>query len=110
MKVVKNSEGTPYEADKHFNVWSTRKLAGDKDSQRVTVSLSHFLPNGGVEMSGSPSEKIYYILNGSMIVKTKSEETLVKTGDIVYFAPNEERAIRIPDNEVCTILVCIIKV
>jgi quercetin dioxygenase-like cupin family protein len=110
MKLIKKSEGTPYDAGKHFNVWSTRKLAADEDSHRITVSLSHFLPNGGVEMSGSPSEKIYYVLSGSMIVTTESEECTLQAGDIVYFGPNEERAVRIAGSEVCTVLVCIVKV
>ena len=110
MKLIKKSEGTVYEAAKHFNVWSTRKLAADKDTQRLTVSLSHFLPNGGVEMSGSPAEKIYYILSGSMIVKTKSEKCLVEEGDIIYIGSNEERSVQIPGNDICTSLVCIVNV
>jgi quercetin dioxygenase-like cupin family protein len=109
MKLVKKAEGTPYEAPKHFNVWSTRKL-GDKDTQRTMVSLSHFLPNGGVEMSGSPTEKMYYVIKGSMEVKTKTDHAVISAGDIVYFAPDEEREIRVVGDEVCTILVCIIKV
>jgi len=109
MKVIKKTEGTPYEAPKHFNVWSTRKLS-DKDTQRLSVSLSHFLPNGGVEMSGSPTEKMYYVISGSMVIKTKTGESTVGAGDIVYFAADEEREIRVVGTEVCTILVCIIKV
>ncbi|MCJ7654405.1 MAG: cupin domain-containing protein, partial [Dehalococcoidia bacterium] len=98
----------PYEAPKHFNVWSARKL-GDKDAQHISVSLSHFLPNGGVEMSGSPTEKMYYIVSGSMVVKTRTEESTLEAGDIVYFAPGEEREIRVAGSDVCTILVCIVK-
>jgi len=109
MKLIKSTEGTPYEAPKHFNVWSTRKL-GDDVTQRLSVSLSHFLPGGGVEMSGSPPEKMYYILSGSMVVKTKTGEVTLEQGDMAYFAPNEEREISVPGNEVCTILVCIVKV
>jgi len=109
MKLIKASEGTVYEAPKHFNVWAVRKLEADKDTQRLTVSLSHFLPNGGAEMTGSPAEKMYYILSGSMIVKTKSEECFVQQGDIIYIGPNEERSILIPGNDVCSSLVCVIK-
>jgi len=109
MKVVNKSEGTPYEAPKHFNVWSTRKLS-DQDTKRLIVSVSHFLPNGGVEMSGSPTEKMYYIISGTMIVKTKTEEKTLTQGDIVYFGPDEEREIRVPGNDVCTILVGMVKV
>jgi quercetin dioxygenase-like cupin family protein len=110
MKVVRKTEGTVYEAPLHFNVWSTRKLS-DKDTQRISVSLSHFLPNGRVDMSGSPAEKLYYILSGSMAVKNKAgEEATLQAGDIVYFAGGEEREGYVVGDDVCTILVCIVKV
>jgi uncharacterized cupin superfamily protein len=61
-------------------------------------------------MSGSPSEKMYYILSGSMVVRNKAgEEATLQAGDIVYFAGGEEREGHIVGNEVCTILVCIVK-
>lgn len=109
MKLVKKEEGTPYEAPKHFNVWSSRKLT-DADTKRLSVSISHFLPNGGVEMSGSPPEKMYYVISGSMQVRTKNQEVILEPGDIVYFEPDEEREIKVVGNDVCTILVCIVKV
>jgi quercetin dioxygenase-like cupin family protein len=109
MKRILKSEGTVYEAPKHFNVWSSRKL-GDQDTKRLLVSVSHFLPNGGVEMSGSATEKMYYIISGNMVVKTKDQEYTLNTGDIVYFAPDEEREIKVVGNDVCTILVAMVKV
>ena len=111
MKVVRKAEGTPYEAALHFNVWSTRKLAADKDTQRTSISLSHFQPNGRCDMSGSPVEKVYYILAGSMAVKNKAgEEAILHPGDIVYFAGDEEREAYTVGTDVCTILVCMVKV
>ena len=109
MKVIRASEGVPYEAAKHFNVWSTRKLTMGEDTQRLTVSFSHFLPNGGVEMSGGALEKVYYVISGSMVVTTKSEEVTLQQGDVIFFASDEERSIRIPGNDVCSILVCLAK-
>ena len=109
MKRVLKSEGTVYEAPKHFNVWSTRKLS-DQETKRLIVSVSHFLPNGGVEMSGSPTEKMYYIISGTMVVKTKDQEYTLNQGDIVYFGPDEERSIKVTGNDVCSILVAMVKV
>ena len=110
MKIVRKTEGTPYEAPLHFNVWSTRKLS-DKETKNTAVSLSHFLPNGRVDMSGSPVEKVYYILAGSMAVKNKAgKEAVLHAGDIVYFAGDEERECHTIGPDVCTILVCMVKV
>ncbi len=108
MKVVRKSEGTPYEAPLHFNVWSTRKLASQKDTARTAVSLSHILPNGRVDMSGSPQEKVYYVIAGSLAVKTKTGEAVLEAGDIVYFAGGEEREGHVVGTDVCTILVCMV--
>lgn len=105
MKVVKKSEGQTYDAPKHFGVWSIRKLLAGEDTKKVTVAISHFLPGGGVEMSGSPTEKVYYVLDGSMIVKGHSEEYVLEKGDVIYIGPNEERAITVPGTDTCTILV-----
>jgi mannose-6-phosphate isomerase-like protein (cupin superfamily) len=109
MKVVRKTEGTPYEAALHFNVWSTRKLS-TKDTAKTAVSLSHFLPNGRVDMSGSPQEKVYFIISGSLAVKTKTDEAVLEAGDIVYFAGGEEREGHVVGTDVCTILVVIVAV
>jgi quercetin dioxygenase-like cupin family protein len=53
---------------------------------------------------------MYYIISGSMVVKTKTEEFTLNAGDIIYFAPDEEREIKIVGDDVCTILVAIVKV
>lgn len=50
---------------------------------------------------------MYYIINGSMVVKTKIEEFTLNAGDIGYFAPDEEREIRIAGGDVCIILAAI---
>lgn len=107
MKVVRKTEGTPYEAPLHFNVWSTRKLA-TADTARTAVSVSHFLPNGRVDMSGSPQEKVYFVISGSLAVKTKTGEAVLEAGDIVYFAGGEEREGHVVGTDVCTILVVMV--
>ncbi|MBW1737520.1 MAG: cupin domain-containing protein [Deltaproteobacteria bacterium] len=107
MKVVKKIEGQPYDAKGHFGVWSARKLAAEKDSQ-VSVSLSHFLPQGGAEMSSSPKERVYFIISGSMVVKGKTEEYSLNAGDLIYIAAGEDREIQVPGPEPVTILVIIV--
>ena len=110
MKLIKKGEGEPYEAEGHFGVWSMRKLFAGKDSQRLIIGLSHFLPQGGMKMApASPSERTYFILNGSMRVKGKSEEYLLGQGDMLYIGPGEEREIQAQGSEPCTVLLSIAK-
>ncbi len=110
MKLIKKREGQPYEVEGHFGVRSMRKLVAGKDSQRLIIGLSHFLPQGGMEMApASPSERTYFILSGSMRVKGKSEEYLLEPSDMLYIGPGEEREIQVPGTEPCTVLLSIAK-
>lgn len=110
MKMIKKEEGSPYEAKGHFGCWSTRKMESVKDSRRLSISLSHFLPQGGAEMSSSPKERAYFILSGSMSVKGKTEEYRLGQGDLIYIAPGEEREVRVIGTDPVTALVMIIDV
>jgi len=110
MKVIKKEGGTPYDAKAHFGCWAVRKLEAVKESRRLTVSLSHFLPQGGAEMSSSPKERAYFILSGSMLVKGRKEECRLSQGDLIYIAPGEEREVQVIGTEPVTTLVMIVDV
>ena len=107
MKLIKRGEGQPYEAKGHFGVWSVRKLEAGKNSKKLSISLSHFLPQGGAEMSSSVKERAYFVISGSIVVKGKGEKFVLETGDVLYIAPGEEREIQVPGTEPATILVMI---
>ena len=109
MKVVRKSEGQPADAKGHFGCWTTHKLAADKDTQYgLGITLSHFLPDGGAEMSPSPRERAYFVLSGSLVVKGKAEEYALEPGDLIYIAAGEEREIKVAGTEPATILVIIV--
>jgi mannose-6-phosphate isomerase-like protein (cupin superfamily) len=110
MKMIKKESGNPYEAKAHFGCWSVRKMEAAKDSRRLSISLSHFLPQGGAEMSSSPKERAYFILSGSMLVKGKTEEYRLSQGDLIYIAPGEEREVQVIGTEPVTSLVIIVDV
>jgi quercetin dioxygenase-like cupin family protein len=110
MKMVKKEGGSPYEAKGHSGCWAVRKMDAAKDSRRLSISLSHFLPQGGAEMSSSPKERAYFILSGSMLVKGKTEEYRLHQGDLIYIAPGEEREVQVIGTEPVTSLVIIVDV
>ena len=109
MKTIRASEGTPYEAKRHFHMWGARKIGVEEGTKRLNVSQSHFLPNGGAEMSSSDKERVYYVLSGSITVRGKAETHLLQTGDIIYIAPGEEREIKVNGNECASTLVIIVE-
>jgi mannose-6-phosphate isomerase-like protein (cupin superfamily) len=110
MKMIKKEGGSPYEAKGHSGCWAVRKMDAAKDSRRLSISLSHFLPQGGAEMSSSPKERAYFILSGSMLVKGKTEEYRLSQGDLIYIAPGEEREVQVIGTEPVTSLVIIVDV
>jgi glyoxylate utilization-related uncharacterized protein len=110
MKLIKSSETIPYEAKAHFNCWSALKITPDTGSKKIDIRYSHFLPNGGAEMSSSPAERVYFLLEGNLIVKGPNEEHHLSPGDMIYIAPGEDRAIEVENNRPATTLVVIGKI
>jgi glyoxylate utilization-related uncharacterized protein len=107
MISVKDAEGTPYEAAKHFGVFGLGKLA-EGQSKRISVNYSYFQPNGGAEMSSSQKERVYYIVKGSITVNGKGESHLLSAGDLIYIGPGEERDMVINGGKPAEVLVFIV--
>ena len=59
------------------------------------MGLSHFLPCGGAKWAyeDSPLEKIYFVLEGEITVKTKTEEIVLRKWDSLFIGPNEGREV-----------------
>ena len=96
MKKVKLDQVKPYAAPKHFDMVAL-KLHGIEETgiQKFWVGLSYFLPGGGAEYAyeDSPTEKVYFVLDGEITVKSEKEEITIGPWDSVYIAPNEGREI-----------------
>ena len=107
MKSVKDAEGNPYEAAKHFGVYGLQKITEDV-SKRTTIFYSYFQPNGGAEMSSSPKERVYYVVKGSITVNGKNEKHVLNQGDVIYIGPGEERDMVINDGKPAEVLVIIV--
>lgn len=110
MKLVKKGQGKHIEVKHHFDQWGLNKISAGDGSQRLTASISHFLPQGGAEMLASPAERIYFGISGSIMVRGKQgDEYIVEPGDVLYIPPGEERSIEAIGTEPGTILVIIVK-
>lgn len=99
--------GTP---PKHFNVVSGRfQGAAETGLTKFWMGMSHYLPGGGVEFSGADSaeEKVYFILEGELTVKTATEEFVLGPWDSLYIGPHEERSIINNTNKPATMLVIV---
>ncbi len=109
MKFIEKTEGVVYQAVDHFNMWGALKVK-EGVSEKTTISLSHFLPNGGANMKPSTRERVYYVVTGSITVTSETEEFVLNEGDVIYIPPNESRSMSVNNNLPATILVVVVRV
>ena len=94
MEVTRYDEAPSYEAPGHFDVYGLRLQGFEVSKTRnFWMSISHFLPGGGCEYVATPLEKVYFVLDGEITVKTEEGEIVLKKYDSVYLAPDEARSI-----------------
>ncbi len=106
MIVSKSGQGNPYQAPAHFGQWGAEYIKAG-ESSRLSIRVSHFLPDGGAEMGKVP-EMAFYVLSGSIQVKGKEEEHILNAGDVVHFSAGEERALKVCGQVPASILVIIV--
>jgi glyoxylate utilization-related uncharacterized protein len=110
MKKVQLKDVKAYEAPLHFDMKSM-KLHGTEETgaKKFWMGMSYFLPGGGAKYAyeDSPTEKIYFVLDGQMTVKSKTETFVLNKGDSLFIAPYEGREMINETNEVATVLVVI---
>lgn len=108
MKKVTLADVSPYDAPKHFAMTALR-LHGREETGTHTfwVGLSHFLPGGGAEFDASPAEKVYFVLDGEMTIRTEEESVTLGPWESVFIAPDEGREIVNETNRPASMLVVI---
>jgi mannose-6-phosphate isomerase-like protein (cupin superfamily) len=94
VKKIELKDLKSYEAPGHFGMTAMR-LHGKEETgaSKFWVGLSHFLPGGGAEFAAPPGEKIYFVLDGEVTIKSPDEEIVLKPNDLIYIGPEEGREI-----------------
>jgi quercetin dioxygenase-like cupin family protein len=106
MLVTRIEDAGTYEAPGHFDVRTLRLQGADASPvEAFTVGLSVFLPAGGCEMSTTPLEKVYVVIEGEVTIVTDEGEAALGPLDSIYLAPDEARAIENRTNQAATMLV-----
>jgi quercetin dioxygenase-like cupin family protein len=106
MQVIGIEDAGTYQAPGHFDVRTLRLQGADATPvENFTVGLSVFLPAGGCEMSTTPLEKVYVVVEGEVTIITESGEATLGPLDSIYLAPNEARAIENRTNKAASMLV-----
>jgi len=109
MKKVELKDVKPYSAPKHFNM-TALKLHGKEEtgSTKFWMGLSHFLPQGGAEFDASPTEKVYFVLEGEVtVIDGNKNKIVLKKNDSIHIGANEGRSIINEANVPASMLVVI---
>jgi glyoxylate utilization-related uncharacterized protein len=110
MKKVEFKEVKAYEPPGHFGMTAMR-LQGKKETgvKKFWIGLSHFLPDGGAEWAyeDNPLEKIYFVLEGEITVRSRREEYVLWKRDSLFLGPNEGRELINNTNKPASMLVII---
>ena len=79
MKKVEIKDVKPYDAAGHFNMscHATQRQRGNREPRSSGWAFPISFRWGGAEMAGSPTEKVYFVLEGEItIVTPKSRRSL----------------------------------
>ena len=109
MQVTRFVDVRRYETKGHYEMAGLMLQGGQASkTSGLLVSLSYFLPGGGVERSASATEKVYVVLQGVVTVITDEGETTLAAMDSCYLAPGEARAIENRGNVVAHMMVVVV--
>ena len=108
MKKVEFKDAKPYQPPRHSNIAAMR-LQGKEETgtQKFWMAVSHYLPGAKSEYDDAPLERVYFVLDGEITIKTPEEEIILRAWDSIYFAPNEGREVFNRTNKPASILLVI---
>ncbi len=110
MTKVEVKDVKAYDAPGHHGMRAMRLQGKDESgATRFWMGLSHFLPGGGADWGyeDNPLEKVYFVIEGEITVRTRSEEVVLRKHDSLFLGPNEGREIINRTNMPASMLVVI---
>jgi len=107
MKKVELKDVKPYDPPNHFKMAALKLHDKESTGSSNFMGLSYFLPGGGAGWDEGPAEKIYFVLDGEVTIKTKKEEITLEAWDSIYIGPGEGREIINNTNKPASMLVIV---
>lgn len=107
MNVTHIADASEYHPPEHFDMRCFRLQgmeAGPSDT--LWMGLSEISPGGHTSLSASPLEKLYLVLEGEVVVRTESGETVLGKLDSCRIAPGEARALENRGTTTALIALC----
>lgn len=94
MRITRMTDGTPFDPPGHRGVGPIRLQGGDAaPTENFTVALSHYLPGGEAEMAPQPSETVYVVTAGELVMISEGVEETLRPYDSVHFTVGTVRQV-----------------
>jgi mannose-6-phosphate isomerase-like protein (cupin superfamily) len=108
VKVTRFEEAKQYTAPGHSETVHTMHMQHQSMGCEAPywVGCSHYLPGAEAEMSASPLDKIYVVIEGELTVELGNKEIIkLGKGDSIWIGQDEMRSVTNKSNAVATMLV-----
>ena len=112
-KVVTVADRFEYEGKLHYNCQTTRLHTNtDLEGGKITMGVTHFLPNGYADIRPAAFEMVYTCLLGKIAIQIRDEgvetEYILNAGDSIRMMPGCERGCRVIGPDYCDLQVVIV--
>ncbi|WP_426517458.1 cupin domain-containing protein [Diaminobutyricibacter sp. McL0618] len=106
MRVTRIGDAEPFQPEGHNGVGPVRLQGGESTpTTDFTVALSHYLPGGAAELAPQPSETVYVIVSGELVMSAEGREAVLGVFDSVHFTPGTVRSVENRTNLPASMLV-----
>lgn len=94
MRITRLTEAEPFTPAGHDGVGPVRLQGGEHTpTTTFSVVLSHYLPGGAAELAPQPTETVYVVLAGALVMTSEGEEAILAPNDSVHFSPGTLRTV-----------------
>jgi quercetin dioxygenase-like cupin family protein len=94
MHITRLASGTPFDPPGHRGVGPIRLQGGDtSETRNLTVVLSHYLPGGEAELAAQPTETVYVVVAGELVMISEGTEETLRQYDSVHFTTGTVRQV-----------------
>ncbi|MFC7485663.1 cupin domain-containing protein [Knoellia sp. CPCC 206453] len=94
MRITKLTNAEPFAPAGHTGVGPVRLQGGEgTPTTTFSVVLSHYLPGGAAELAPQPTETVYVVLEGALVMASEGEEATLGPNDSVHFSTGTSRTV-----------------
>jgi len=107
MIVTRINRAPEYSPPDHFDMRCLRLQgfeAGPVDS--LWMGLSEIAPGGHTNLSASPLEKLYLVVEGQVVIRSSESEATLNPLDSCRIAPGEARALENRSDSIAKVVLC----